>query len=171
MRPHSSIILVIYYPSQLFQFLLFLLLPLFSTLPAPRRDRRKLPFFSAYPNLSFPKIKTPSLRKEKDDEFSSLFQNEPEYKFDSFIVECFICQEDKKPYETIQSFEASLDNIEINDSHELNVVGAMVDDVVVLRGGFDEDKADLKIVSEEEIVESADSDDEVEDTTEIAHAY
>ena len=111
------------------------------------------------------------MRKEKDDEFSSLFQNEPEYKFDSFIVECFICQEDKKPYETIQPFEASLDNIEINDSHELNIVGAMVDDVVVLRGGFDEDKADLKIVSEEEIVESADSDDEVEDTTEIAHAY
>ena len=156
---------------------MFLLLPLFSTLPAPRRDRRKLPFFSAYPNLSFPKIKTPSFGKEKDDEFSSLFQNEPEYKFDSFIVECFICQEDKKPYETIKPYEASLDNIEINDSHELNILGATVDDVVVLRGGFDEDKADLKIVSQEEIDESADSDDEEEeeeeeeDSTEVAFAY
>ena len=84
---------------------------------------------------------------------------EPEYKFDSFIIDCFICQNTADKDEDVKPYEEDMEDIEISDSHELNGNVAVVaeddnkiTDVVVLR------------VSEEE---TTDEDEEVENSTEV----
>ena len=123
-------------------------------MPAPIRENQP-----AYPKLSFPRIRTPVSRRFPDDDFSALFIAEPEYKFDSFIIDCFICQNTADKDEDVKPYEEDMEDIEISDSHELNGNVAVVaeDDnkiteVVVLR------------VSEEE---TTDEDEEVENSTEV----
>ena len=81
----------------MFQSLLFLLLPgLFSSLPTLNREYRKLPSFA--PKLNFPMVKTQRSEKVRDDDFIGLFTPDdvPEFNFESFIIDCFICQDGSK---------------------------------------------------------------------------
>ena len=133
----------------------FVLIPSLSTGPAPTRQNH--PSFSSYPKLSFPKIRTPLSRRIPEEDFSSLFLAEPEYKFDSFIIDCFICQ--KTADKDVKPYEKDIEDMEISDSHELNGNVAVVDEddsklteVVVLK------------VSEEAPTEE---DEEVENSTEV----
>ena len=123
-------------------------------MPAPTRENQPV-----YPKLSFPRIRTPVSRRIPVDDFSALFMAEPEYKFDSFIIDCFICQNTADKDEDVKPYEEDMEDIEISDSHELNGNVAEVNeddskltDVVLLR------------VSEEE---PTDEDAEVENSTEV----
>lgn len=136
--------------------MLFVLLP--SLLAKPAVSRGNQP--SSFPKLRFPRIRTPLSRIIPDEDFSALFKSEPEYKFDSFLIDCFICQnkadkdEDVKPHdEDIEDTE----DIEISDSHELNGNVGVVDD----------DESKITDVSVLRVSEEKATDEEVENSTEV----
>ena len=137
---------------------MLVLLPSLQPLPAPTRENK--PSLASYPKLSFPKIRTPLSRRIQDDDFSTLFKAEPEYKFDSFIIDCFICQNTVDKDQDVKPYEEDIEDIEISDSHELNGNVAVVDE--------DDSKITGVAVLGVSQEEPTEEDEEVENSTEIA---
>ena len=133
------------------------LLPSLQPLPAPTRENK--PSLASYPKLSFPKIRTPLSRRIQDDDFSTLFKAEPEYKFDSFIIDCFICQNTADKDEDVKPYEEDMEDIEISDSHELN--GSV--------GQVDDDESEITDVSVLRVSEEKATEEEVENSTEVLY--
>ena len=126
-----------------------------SLLAQPAATRGDQPSFSSYPKLIFPKIRTALSRTIPDDNFSSLFRSEPEYKFESFIIDCFICQNTADKDEDVKPSEEDIEDIEISDSHELNgIVGVVDDDEIKL--------TDVIVLGKE-------TEEEVENSTEVVY--
>ena len=121
-------------------------------MPAIDIENRETASITHNSKLSFPRVRTPISRRVENVEFSSLFRDEPEYKFDSFIVECFICQ--NSAVDIVKPSYEDIEDIEITDSHELNgSVTVSDDDNTVLV----------------DVVVSEDDEEDVEDSTEVVY--
>ena len=85
---------------------------------------------------------------------------EPEYKFDSFIIDCFICQNTVDKDEDVKPSEEDIEDLEISDSHELNGNVGQVDD----------DESEITDVSVLRVSEeNATGEEEVENSTEVLY--
>ena len=135
---------------------MFVLLP--SLLAKPAVSRGNQP--SSFPKLRFPRIRTPLSRIIPDEDFSALFKSEPEYKFDSFLIDCFICQNKADKDEDVKPSDEDIEDLEISDSHELNGNVGQVDD----------DESEITDVSVLRVSEeNATGEEEVENSTEVLY--
>ena len=135
---------------------MFVLLP--SLLAKPAVSRGNQP--SSFPKLRFPRIRTPLSRIIPDEDFSALFKSEPEYKFDSFLIDCFICQNKADKDEDVKPSDEDIEDLEISDSHELN--GSV--------GQVDDDESEITDVSVLRVSEeNATGEEEVENSTEVLY--